>query len=95
MKLSPLHDRVVVKPIEKDEMSPGGIYIPPNAQEQPTEAVVEFVGPGKTLDNGILHPMTVKKGDTVIYGKYSGVEIDRLGIKRVVLRESDIVAIIL
>ena len=94
MNLKPLYDRVVVKPIEAEEVTAGGIYIPDNAKEKPTKGEVVAVGPGKALDNGNTRPMTVKVGDKVIYGQYAGSSYKADGIEYKVLREDDILAVI-
>ncbi|MEK6730611.1 MAG: co-chaperone GroES [Pseudomonadota bacterium] len=89
----PLHDRVLVKPV-KEDVSKGGIVIPDNAKEKPSRGTVEAVGPGKLDDNGHRSPMDVKKGNTVLYGKYSGTEVKLNDNELVVLREEDILGII-
>ncbi|OGT21617.1 MAG: co-chaperone GroES [Gammaproteobacteria bacterium RIFCSPHIGHO2_02_FULL_42_13] len=89
----PLHDRVLVKPV-KEDVSKGGIVIPDNAKEKPSRGIVEAVGPGKLDDNGHRSPMDVKKGNTVLYGKYSGTEVKLDDKELVVLREEDILGII-
>ena len=89
----PLHDRVLVKPV-KEDVSKGGIVIPDNAKEKPSRGIVEAVGPGKLDDNGHRSPMDVKKGNTVLYGKYSGTEVKLNDNELVVLREEDILGII-
>ena len=94
MKLLPLSDRVVVKPVDAEEITPGGIVIPSTAQEAPTEAVVVAVGEGRLNDDRTLVPMMVKVGQTVIYGKYAGAELERKGEKVVILKETDILAIL-
>lgn len=91
--LTPLSDRVVVKPIDPDEKKQGGIIIPDTAKEKPHEGEVIAVGPGKINDEGTKVPMEVRKGDRVLYGKYSGSEITVAGLAYLVMRESDILAI--
>jgi len=91
-KLQPLADRVLVKPIEKEEKTKSGIYIPDTAKEKPQEGKVLAVGPGKTSDDGKLIPMNLKVGDTVIYSKYGGTEIKVDDEELIILRESDILA---
>lgn len=93
MKIKPLADRVVVKPLEEMEMKKGSIIIPDTAKERPMQGEVLEAGPGKTED-GTLVPMEVKKGDKVLYGKYSGTEVTIDGIEYLIMRESDILAII-
>lgn len=95
MKLQPLHDRVVVKRTEEDRTSPGGIVIPDSATEKPMKGEVLAIGKGKLLDNGETRPMDVKIGDKVLFGKYSGNEVKLDGEELVVMREDDIMAIIL
>jgi chaperonin GroES len=92
MNVKPLSDRVVVKPLEADTKSAGGIIIPDNAKEKPQKGKVMAVGPGKTSDEGKLIVPEVKKGDTILYGKYSGTEIVVDGEEYLILRESDILA---
>ena len=94
MNLKPLYDRVVVKPVEAEELSAGGILIPDNAKEKPTKGEVVAVGPGKALDNGNTRPMTVKVGDKVIYGQYSGSAYKHEGTEYKVVKEDDILAIV-
>jgi len=91
-KLQPLADRVLVKPIEKEEMTKSGIYIPDTAKEKPQEGKVLAVGPGKMSDDGKLIPLDLKVGDTVIYSKYGGTEIKVDDVELIILRESDILA---
>ncbi len=90
--LKPLADRVLVKPIEKEEKTKSGIYIPDTAKEKPQEGKVLAVGPGKVSDDGKLIPMNLKVGDTVIYSKYGGTEIKVDDDELIILRESDILA---
>lgn len=92
--LKPLGDRVVVKTLEAESMSAGGIYLPDSAKEKPQQAEVIAVGPGKTLDNGSTVPVEIKVGDKVVYGKYSGTEIKVDGEDVVVLRQDDILGIV-
>ena len=92
MALKPLDDRVVVKPLEAEEKSAGGIVLPDSAKEKPQRGKVLFVGPGKLLDSGERAEMAVKKGDEVLYGKYAGTEIKVDGEEVMILRESDILA---
>ncbi|MDB5969441.1 MAG: co-chaperone GroES [Hydrocarboniphaga sp.] len=94
MSLRPLHDRVIVKRLEEEKKSAGGILIPDSAAEKPTRAEVIAVGPGKRSDDGKVQPVDVKKGDIVLIGKYSGSEIKDDGQDLVVLREDDILAVI-
>ena len=94
MNLKPLYDRVVVKPIEADEVTAGGIVIPDNAKEKPTKGEVLAVGEGKALDNGSVRAPKVKVGDKVIYGQYSGSAYKLDGIEYKIVREDDILAIV-
>jgi len=94
MNLKPLQDRVVVKPAEAEEISKGGIILPDTAQEKPQQGKVVAVGPGKIADNGELIKPQVKKGDKVLYGKYSGTEFTFDDEEYLIVRESDIYAIL-
>jgi chaperonin GroES len=91
-KLQPLADRLVVKPIQKEEMTKGGIYLPDTAKEKPQEGEVIAVGPGRVTDDGKRIEMDVKVGDHVIYSKYGGSEIKIDDEEMIILRESDILA---
>jgi chaperonin GroES len=92
-KVAPLADRVVVKPLEEAESMRGGLYIPDTAKEKPQQGEIVAVGPGRTED-GKRIPMEVKVGDKVLYGKYSGTEVTLDGEARLILRESDVLAVI-
>ncbi|MEP0829239.1 MAG: co-chaperone GroES [bacterium] len=92
--VKPLADRVVVKPVEMAEVKKGGIIIPDTAKEKPQEGEVMEVGPGRTTEDGKKIPMEVKKGDRVLYGKYSGTEVSLDGTEYLIMRESDILAIV-
>jgi chaperonin GroES len=94
MNLKPLYDRVVIKPIEADEVSAGGILIPDNAKEKPTKGEVVAVGEGKALDNGSLRAPKVKVGDKVIYGQYSGSSYKLEAVEYKIVKEDDILAIL-
>ena len=94
VNLKPLDDRVVVQPIDAEETTAGGIVLPDSAREKPQRGKVVALGPGKLLDSGKRGAMDVKKGDEVVYGKYSGTEVDVSGDKYVILRESDILAVL-
>ena len=91
-KIRPLDDRVVVEPIDAEEMTAGGIVLPGTAQEKPQRGTVVAVGPGKLMDNGNRGELSVNVGDEVIYGKYGGTEIEVDGDEVKILRESDILA---
>lgn len=94
MKLKPLNDRVLVKRLEVEEKTSGGIYIPDSAKEKPMKGEVVATGPGKLDEDGKRVKMTVKKGDTVLFAKYAGTEISIDGDDHLVMREDDILAII-
>ena len=94
MNLQPLHDRIVVQTAAKEEISSGGIILPDSAQEKPQRGTVLAVGPGKRMDSGQLAPIDVKKGDTVLYGKYSGTEVTVDGKDYTILRAEDILAVV-
>jgi chaperonin GroES len=91
-KLQPLADRVLVKPMEKEEMTKSGIYLPDTAKEKPQEGEVIAVGPGKMSEDGKRIALDIKVGDTVIYAKYGGTEIKVDDEELIILRESDILA---
>lgn len=95
IKLRPLDDRVVVQPSEAEETTAGGIVLPDSAKEKPQRGTVVAVGPGKLLDSGIRGEMSVASGDTVIYGKYGGSDVEVDGQEMKILRESDILAKVL
>jgi len=92
-KLQPLGDRVVVKPMPREEVTKGGIVLPDTAKEKPQEGEIVAVGPGKMTDDGKRIPMEVKVGDRVIYSKYGGSEIKIDDVEMIILRESDILAV--
>jgi chaperonin GroES len=94
MKVTPLQDRVIVKRIEEEETTKGGIIIPDTAKEKPIEGKVVAVGGGKLLDTGKKQPLEVKTGDKVLFGKYAGTEIQIEGEEHLIMREDDIIAII-
>jgi chaperonin GroES len=94
MQIRPLYDRIVVKRLEREAQTKGGIFIPDTAQEKPMEGRVVAVGRGKLLDNGRLIEPRVKKGDRVLFGKYSGSEVELGGDEHVIVREEDILAVI-
>jgi chaperonin GroES len=94
MNIKPLSDRVVVKPVEKEEKVQGGIIIPDTAKEKPQQGKIVAVGPGKVADSGEKVAMEVKEGDMVLYGKYSGTEVTIDNEDYLIMRESDIFAII-
>jgi len=94
MKIRPLHDRVVVRRLEEERASAGGIIIPDNATEKPMQGVVIAVGLGKHLDNGDVRALAVKVNDVVLFGKYSGTEVKIAGDELVVMREDDIMGVV-
>jgi chaperonin GroES len=94
MNVKPLADRVIVKALEAEEKTAGGIIIPDNAKEKPQKGEVIAVGPGKISDSGQKIAMELKKGDNVLYGKYSGTEVTVDGKEYLIMRESDILAVI-
>ena len=94
MKLRPLHDRVVIKRMEEERTSPGGIVIPDSATEKPIRGEVMAVGNGKVNEAGEVRPLDLKVGDTVLFGKYSGTEVKVEGDDLLVMREDDIMAVI-
>ncbi|MEY4683937.1 MAG: hypothetical protein RLZ25_396 [Pseudomonadota bacterium] len=94
MNIRPLNDRVIVKRLEEEKTSPGGIVIPDSATEKPVRGEVVAVGAGKALDNGQIRPLAVKAGEKVLFGKYAGTEIKVDGQEILVMREDDIIAIL-
>ncbi len=94
MKLRPLHDRILVKRVEEEEVTKGGIIIPDSAKEKPIKGVVVAAGPGKVADDGKLIPMGVKEEDQVIFNKYAGTEVKIEGEDLLIMREDDILAVI-
>lgn len=93
-KIKPLADRVIVKPAEAEEKTKGGIILPDTAKEKPIEGTIVAVGPGKVADDGKKAEMTLKVGDVVLYGKYSGTEVTVDGVEYLIMRESDIFGIV-
>jgi chaperonin GroES len=94
MKIRPLQDRLVVKRLAEEEKTKGGIIIPDSAKEKPIEGEVIAVGNGKFSDEGTLRPLDLKKGDRVLFGKYSGTEIKIDGIEHLILREDEVLGVI-
>lgn len=94
MNIRPLHDRVVVRRVEDERRSPGGIVIPDTAAEKPMQGEVLAVGNGKILDDGSVRPLDVKVGDKVLFGKYAGTEFRQNGEEVLMMREDDIMAVI-
>ena len=93
-KIRPLDDRVLVKPDEAEDVTTSGIYLPEGAKEKPMQGSVVAVRPGKLSDDGKRTPPSVKKGDTVVYGKYGGTEIELDGVQHMIMRESELLGII-
>jgi len=94
MNIKPLHDRVVVRRLEEERKSAGGIVIPDSATEKPQRGEVLAIGAGKLLDDGKVHPLSVKVGEKVLFGKYAGTEFKLEGNEVVVMREDDIMGVI-
>jgi chaperonin GroES len=94
MKIKPLHDRVIVKRVEEEETTKGGIIIPDTAKEKPAEGLIVAVGSGKISEDGTRQALEVKEGDKVLFGKYSGTEIKINGEEHLIMREDEIIAII-
>lgn len=94
MQLKPLHDRVVVRALDQESRSPGGIFIPDNAKEKPTTGEVLAVGPGRTTEDGVNIPTTVRIGERVLFGQYAGQKIKVNGEEVTILKEEDVLAII-
>ena len=94
MKIRPLHDRVIVKRLEEERVSAGGIVIPDSAAEKPVQGKVIAVGKGKILEDGNVRPLDVKVGDKILFGKYSGSEIKMNGEEHLIMREDDILGVI-
>jgi len=94
MKLRPLDDRVVLEPLDAQDKTSGGIYLPDTAKEKPQIGKILSAGPGRLLDDGKRNPMSVKIGDEVIYGKYTGNDVEVEGKKVVILHESDLLGIV-
>ncbi|GMV43254.1 MAG: 10 kDa chaperonin [Myxococcales bacterium] len=94
MKITPLHDRVIVKRLDSEQVSKGGIIIPDTAKEKPIEGRVIAAGQGKVLEDGTRRKLTVKEGDKILFGKYAGTEIKIDGDEHLIMREDDILGII-
>ena len=94
MKFRPLHDRVVVRRVEQEEKTAGGIIIPDTAKEKPQEGEIVAAGPGARGEDGKLHPLDVKEGDRVLFGKWSGTEVKIDGEELLIMKESDIMGVI-
>ncbi len=94
MKIRPLQDRIIVKRVDEEETTKGGIIIPDTAKEKPQEGKVIAVGKGKTNEEGKLQPLDVKKGDKVLFSKYAGTEINIEGVEHLIIREDDVLGVV-
>jgi chaperonin GroES len=94
MKIRPLQDRIIVKRVEEEETTKGGIIIPDSAKEKPQEGKVIAVGKGKVNEDGKLQPLDVKKGDKVLFSKYAGTEINIEGVEHLIIREDDVLGVV-
>lgn len=94
MAIRPLHDRIIVKRLEGEEKTKGGIFIPDTAKEKPLEGTVIAIGNGRITEDGKVRPMDLKKGDTILFGKYAGTEIKLDGDEHLILREDDVLAVL-
>jgi chaperonin GroES len=94
MSVKPLEDRILIKPIEAETKTESGIYLPESAKEKPMKGKVVATGPGKLLDNGERVKPAVKKGDTVVFGKYAGTEIEIKNVTHLIMRESELLGVI-
>jgi chaperonin GroES len=94
MAVKPLEDRVLVKPIEADTKTASGLYLPEASKEKPVKGEVVAVGPGKRLDNGKRGEMSIRVGDTVVYGKYAGTEVEIKNVKHLIMRETELLGVI-
>ena len=94
MSLRPLHDRIIVKRLEQDEKTAGGLYIPDSAKEKPQRGKVVAVGKGKIQEDGSVRPLELKAGDTVLFGKYSGTEVQVENDTCLIMREDDVLAVV-
>lgn len=94
MAVKPLEDRVLVKPIEADTKTASGLYLPEASKEKPVKGEVVAVGPGKRLENGKRGEMSIKIGDTVVYGKYAGTEVEIKNVKHLIMRETELLGVL-
>jgi|TARA_B110000196_G_C20594687_1_gene407959 chaperonin GroES len=94
MSVKPLEDRVIIRPLEAQSRTESGIYLPESAKEKPMQGKIVACGPGKRLDNGERVKPSVTKGDTVVYGKYAGTEIEIKNVKHIIVRESELLGIL-
>jgi len=93
-QVRPLEDRVLVKPLEAETKTASGLFLPESAKERPMQGKVVATGPGKMLDNGTRMAMMVKKGDTVVFGKYAGTEVEIKNVKHIIVRESELLGVL-
>jgi chaperonin GroES len=93
-QVRPLEDRVIVKPLDAETKTASGLFLPESAKERPMQGKVVATGPGKMLDNGTRMAMMVKKGDTVVFGKYAGTEVDIKNVKHIIVRESELLGVL-
>ena len=94
MAIKPLEDRILIKPIEADAKTASGLYLPESAKERPIQGKVVAAGPGKLLDNGQRAKLSVKKGDTVVYSKYAGTEVEYKGDSHLIMRETELLGVL-
>ena len=94
MAVKPLEDRILVKPIEAAKQTASGLYLPESSTEKPIQVKVVAVGPGKRLDNGTLASMSIEVGNTVVYGKYAGTEVEIEGVDHLILRETEVLGVV-
>ena len=94
MAVKPLEDRILVKPNERETKTASGLYLPESSKEKPIQGKVVAVGPGKLMDNGKRAAMSVAKGDTVVYGKYAGTEVEIKGEQHLILRETELLGVV-
>ena len=94
MAVTPLEDRILIKPLERETKTTSGIYLPESVAEKPMQGTVVAIGPGKLLDSGERASLSVKKGDTVVFGKYTGTEIEIKGKPHLIVRESELLGLI-
>ncbi len=94
MAIKPLEDRILIKPLDPETKTASGLYLPETAKEKPMKGEVIATGPGKRLDNGKRGEMSVRKGDTVVFGKYAGTEVEIKNIKHLIMRETELLGVI-
>ena len=94
MSVKPLEDRVLVKPIQKESVTDSGLYLPESSKEKPIQGTVVAVGPGKPLDNGGVAKPSIKKGDTVVYSRYAGTEVEIKGVEHLIMRETELLGVV-